>query len=75
MTLVGYWSPMDPKEAQEKLIYILAYPSKEAADKSWDGFKKDPDWMAARTKSEEKGALVAKVVSVFMNPTDYSPIK
>jgi len=66
---------MDAKGAEEKLIYILAYPSKEAAAKSWNDFRKDPDWDAARTKSEEKGPLVAKVESVYMNPTDYSPIK
>jgi NIPSNAP len=75
MTLIGYWNPIDPKQAEQKLIYILAYPSKEAADKSWAGFRSDPDWKAAQTKSEEKGPLVAKVESVFMSPTDYSPIK
>src|SRR5277367_4175406 len=31
MTLIGYWSPIDAKEAERKLVYILAYPSKEAA--------------------------------------------
>ena len=75
MTLIGYWSPIDAKEAQEKLIYILAYPSKEAAAASWKGFQNDPDWKTAKAKSEEQGPLVAKVVSVYMNPTDYSPIK
>jgi NIPSNAP len=75
MTLIGYWNPMDAKEAQEKLIYILAFPSKEAAAKSWKDFQNDPDWKAAKAKSEIKGQLVAKVVSVYMNPTDYSPIK
>jgi hypothetical protein len=76
MTLIGYWNPTDPKQAQEKLIYILAYPSKEAADKSWDAFKKDPDWIAAKKASEKDGmSLVKKVESVYMNPTDYSPIK
>jgi hypothetical protein len=75
MTLIGYWNPIDPKQADEKLIYILAYPSKDAAAKSWKDFVNDPDWKTARAKSEEKGALVAKVESVYMNPTDYSPIK
>ncbi len=75
MTLVGYWNPTDAKQAQEKLIYILAFPSKDAAAKSWKDFQNDPDWKAARAKSEEKGGLVAKVESVYMNPTDYSPIK
>jgi hypothetical protein len=75
MTLIGYWSPIDPNQAEQKLIYILAYPSKEVADKSWEAFRKDPDWNAARKASEKDGPLVAKVESVYMNPTDYSPIK
>ena len=75
MTLIGYWSPIDKAEAEEKLIYILAYPSKEAADKSWAAFKKDPEWIAAKAASEKDGALVKKYESVFLNPTDYSPIK
>jgi hypothetical protein len=75
MTLIGYWSPIDAKLSQEKLIYILAYPSKAAADKSWNDFRTDPDWIAVKAKTEENGTLVSKVESVFLNPTDYSPIK
>src|SRR5436190_14598110 len=70
MTLIGYWSPIDAKQAEEKMVYILAYPSKEAADKSWDAFRKDPGWIAAKAASEENGVLVKKVDSVFLNPTD-----
>jgi hypothetical protein len=75
MTLIGYWNPIDPKGAEEKLVYILAYPSKTAADKSWEDFRNDPDWKAARAASEKDGPLVAKVESVFLKATDYSPIK
>jgi hypothetical protein len=75
MTIIGFWSPTDPEEAQKKLIYVLAYPSKEAADKSWKAFRDDPDWKAAREESEKDGKLVEKVESVYMNPTDYSPMK
>ena len=74
-TIVGYWSPIDPKEADKKLVYILAYPSKAAADKSWDAFRKDPAWIKAKADSETGGTLVDKVESVYMNPTDYSPLK
>src|SRR6516225_5644203 len=35
MTIVGFWNPSKPEDAQKKLIYILAFPSREAADKSW----------------------------------------
>src|SRR5207302_5729427 len=48
MTMIGFWSPLDAKEAEQKMIYILAYPSKEAAEQSWDTFRKDPDWIAAK---------------------------
>ena len=75
MTLIGYWVPVDAKEAEEKLVYILAYPSKEAAESSWKAFRADPDWKAAQAASEKDGKLVKKVESVFLNPTDYSPIK
>jgi hypothetical protein len=75
MTLIGFWSPIDEKEAEVKMVYILAYPSKEAAAKSWKAFGSDPDWKKAKAASEVDGVLVAKVESVYLNPTDYSPIK
>ena len=73
MTNVGYW--VDVKHADEKLIYILAFPSKAAADKAWSDFRTDPEWKKVREASEVNGPLVAKVESVYMNPTDYSKIK
>jgi hypothetical protein len=74
MEIIGFWQPTDPTKA-DLLIYILAYPSKEAAEKSWKAFRDDPDWIKAKDASEKDGKLVDKVDSVFMNPTDYSPIK
>lgn len=74
MTIIGFWSPTDPKEAEQKLYYILAFPSKEAAQKSWEAFRNDPEWKAAREASEKNGKLVDKVESVYMNATDYSPL-
>ncbi|MSR31866.1 MAG: NIPSNAP family protein [Gemmataceae bacterium] len=75
ITNVGYWKPTDAAKAEEVLVYILAYPSKEAADKSWKGFREDPAWHAARDASEKAGKLVKKADSVYLNPTDYSPLK
>jgi hypothetical protein len=75
MTLIGFWSPMDNVQAKEKMVYILAYPSKEAAEKSWKAFQNDPEWIAAKKASAKDGKLVAKVDSVYLNPTDNSPIK
>jgi hypothetical protein len=75
MTIIGFWSPTDEKQAENKLYYILAYPTKEDADKSWKAFREDPDWIAAKKASETDGTLVSKVESIYMNPTDYSPMK
>jgi len=75
ITIIGFWSPLDPAQAEEKLIYILAFPSKEAADKSWAAFREDSEWKAAKAASEKEGPLVKKVDSVYLSPTNYSPIK
>jgi hypothetical protein len=75
MTLIGFWSPLDAKEADHKMVYILAYPSKEAREKSWQAFQNDPEWKAAKAASEKDGPLVAKVEVQFLKATDYSPIK
>jgi hypothetical protein len=75
MTPIAYWSPINKKDAEEKMIYVLAFPSKEAADKSWKDFQNDPEWKTAKAASEKDGKLVARVESVYMKPTDYSAIK
>jgi hypothetical protein len=75
MTLVGYWTPVDGPEAENTLIYLLAYPSREAREKSWKDFQNDPEWQAAYKASHVNGPLVKKAESKFLAPTDYSPIK
>jgi hypothetical protein len=79
MEIVGFWTPQDEKEDKDgdggKLIYLLAFPSREAAKKSWDAFRNDPEWQKAKAESEKDGVLVKKVDSVYLDPTDYSPIK
>jgi uncharacterized protein YbaA (DUF1428 family) len=71
MENIGYWVPIDNKD--NKLIYILAYPSKEAREASWKAFMADPDWKEVVKASEANGKLVNKVDSTFMTATDYSP--
>lgn len=68
---VGYWVPVDNKE--NKLIYVLSYPSRDAREQSWKAFMADPDWQKAWKESEVDGKLVTKVDSFFMKATDYSP--
>lgn len=71
MTNIGYWTPIDNKD--NALVYILSYPSREAAKKSWDAFKADPDWIAVKKATEAKGPIISKIESVYLKTTDYSP--
>jgi hypothetical protein len=68
---IGYWVPIE--NAENKLIYILASPDREARDQSWKSFAADPAWKAVHKASEVNGKLVAKVDSRFLTATDYSP--
>ena len=75
MTNVGYWVPTDEPRSQNTLIYVLAHDSREAAKASFEAFGKDPEWQKARAESEAGGKIVEKIESVFVSPTDYSPMK
>jgi len=75
MTNVGYWSPEDAPLSSNTLIYVISHDSRDAAKANWDSFRKDPEWVKVQTESEANGKLVAKVDSIFMDATDYSPMK
>lgn len=72
MVNIGYWVPMTNTE--NRLVYLLAYPNREAREKSWKEFMADPDWQAAAKASEKDGRLVAKAESIFLAATDFSPV-
>ncbi len=78
MENVAYWTKQpDQKDAKTTLIYLLAHKSHDEAKKSFDAFRKDPDWVKAKGESEKNGSLTVDngVKSEFLLPTDYSPMK
>lgn len=80
MTNVIYWVPVGSSDADTTLVYLLAHDSVEAAKASFDAFRKDPEWTAAKTASEAAagGSLTNKekgVVSEFLAPTASSPLR
>ena len=86
MTNVCYWNlaadqkgAKSPLVAGNTLIYLLTHKSADAAKASFDAFRADPAWVAAKEASEKKagGSLTIKdgVKSEFLVPTDYSPVK
>ncbi len=80
ITNLGYFQfTPDQKGTENTLLYFIAHKDADAAKKSWQGFVADSDWVAAKKASEEKagGSLTEKggVKSVFLKPTDFSPVK
>ena len=80
MTNIAYWTPMaDQKAADSTLVYLMAHKDADAQKASFDAFRKDPDWVAAKDASEKEagGSLTIPdgVKSVIMKATDFSPIR
>ncbi|MBS1835912.1 MAG: NIPSNAP family protein [Acidobacteria bacterium] len=75
MKNIGYWVPQDAPKSENTLIYVISHASREAAKQNWDNFRNDPVWKQVAKESEADGKIVERVESVYMNATDYSPIK
>lgn len=74
ITNIGYWVPVDKENGSETtLIYIISHKSRDAAKESWKAFGSDPDWKAAAKASEANGKILAKIESIYMKTTDFSP--
>lgn len=65
----------DAPGSQNTYYYVLAHESREAAKKSWDSFRNDPEWKTFRAASEVNGPLVSQAESTFVIPTDFSAVK
>jgi hypothetical protein len=75
MENVGYWLPTDAPASGNTLVYILAHDSRDAAAKSWAAFRDDPEWKAVTERTQANGPIVSNVQSVFLEATDFSPMK
>jgi NIPSNAP protein len=75
MTNVAYFKPQDAPLSQNTLIYLISHQSRDAAKANWAAFQADPEWQKVASESQKNGKIVAKVESVFLDPTDYSPLK
>ena len=75
MKNVLYMTPQDAPDSQNTLIYVLEHQSRDAAKKSWDAFRTDPEWQKVAKDTTANGPITSKIVSVFGDPTDYSPMK
>jgi len=75
MTNVAYWIPQDSPARESTLIYVISHASREAAKANWAAFIADPEWKKVSEASQVDGKIVERIESVFMDATDYSPLK
>ena len=72
MTNVWYGKPLDAPLSNDTMAYMIAFPSREAAKKSWDSFRGDQEWAQV---AKESGVGAVKIQSIYFEPADYSPLK
>jgi hypothetical protein len=76
MEVIGFWRASSGENAENTLVYMLAYPSMDARKASWDALQGDPDWQQVKQQSEADGTpLAARIESRFLIPTEYSPMR
>jgi hypothetical protein len=75
MSSVGYWLPQDTTLRENTLVYLLAHPSRAAADQAWREFSADPEWQRVAEESQRDGRIVTQVVRMYLDPTDFSQMR
>jgi hypothetical protein len=75
MTNVAYWVPQDSPAKETTLIYVISHASRDAAKANWATFIADPEWTKIAADSQVDGKIIDRIESVYMDATDYSPIK
>lgn len=71
MTNIGYWEPLE--NSQNKLVYLMGYPSRAFRDSAWAAFFEDPKWKTVYEASHQNGPIVDSVVNAFYHYSDFSP--
>jgi hypothetical protein len=81
----GIWEKHDIRQAgffttlvgdsNQEVTYFLAWESLAERERKWTAFVTDPEWIAARNKSEADGPIVANMASQLLVPTSFSSVK
>ena len=71
---VGFWTVVIGPSNQI-LYYMLEWDSLADREKKWNAFSSDPEWLTARAKTEEQGAILHHFENYILAPTAYSKLK
>jgi hypothetical protein len=75
MPAIFYAVGAEEPRSRDTFIYVLSHESRESARRSWSAFTSDPIFRAALQEADKDGKAVAKIETIFVNPTDFSPLK
>ena len=75
MKPVGFFVANEAPKSENTFVYILSHESREKAKENWAKFRDDAQWKEIRQRSEAAGPIVSKVENIFVDPTDFSPLK
>src|ERR1700733_98842 len=70
----GFWTTLVGGSSMD-LIYFLKWESLAEREAKMAKFGADPEWLAARAKTEENGPIVASITNQFLAPTSFSSVK
>jgi NIPSNAP len=80
LNVVGFWVPSDNDDPawQNTFVYLVAHPTREAAEANWNALHADPAFPPYRNAAAPLIQQVNgdyKVEEVYMRPTSYSAMK
>ena len=67
----GFWTTAIG-ESSNDLTYMIRWESMADRETRWNAFLADPEWQAARARSEADGLILANISSQFLAPTSFS---
>jgi len=68
---LGFWT-VAIGESNNDLFLILQWESLAEREQKFGAFAKDPEWLEARSKSEQDGPLEATITNTILVPTAFS---
>ena len=72
---LGFWT-VAIGESNNDLFLILEWESLAEREQKFGAFSKDPEWLAARRKSEETGGPIeASITNTILVPTAFSRVR
>jgi len=73
MNPIAFFHPANPDD--HRIIYLMGYKNRAAREAAWKAFAADAEWVTVSRASEANGSIVSNVENLFLEPTDYSPLK